>query len=138
MTDLAPPAGHHPAPVPAETGIDSAILIHAPQSKVDRVAAFSRNSGITAVYTVAGGNKTAAAHKLLTTHRSIAGPDARILFDANRYSGKNCATGDAPQPGMGHLAARPRRSGCAHRHGLHQPREHRPARPRARPRRRHR
>ncbi|KXZ60999.1 hypothetical protein AB1285_21980 [Microbacterium sp. NRRL B-14842] len=96
MTDLAPPSGHHPAPVPAGTGIDSAILIHAPQSKVDRIAAFSRNAGITALYTVAGGNKTAAADKLLTTHRSIAGPESRILFDANRYSGKNRATGDAP------------------------------------------
>lgn len=96
MTDLIPPSGHHPAPVPAGTGIDSAILIHAPQSKVDRVAAFSRNAGITALYTVAGGNKIAAADKLLTTHRSIAGPESRILFDANRYSGKNRATGDAP------------------------------------------
>lgn len=96
MTDLIPPSGHHPAPAPAGTGVDSAILIHAPQSKVDRVAAFSRNAGITALYTVAGGNKTAAADKLLTTHRTIAGPESRILFDANRYSGKNRATGDAP------------------------------------------
>lgn len=96
MTDLAPPFSHHPSTVSARTGIDSAILIHAPQSKVDRVAAFSRNAGITAVYTVAGGSKMAAAHKLLATHRSIAGPEARVLFDANRYSGKNRATGDEP------------------------------------------
>lgn len=96
MTDLAPPSGHLPARAPAETGVDSAILIHAPQSNVDRVAAFSRNTGITAVYTVAGGNKIAAADKLLAAHRSIAGPEARILFDANRYSGKNRATGAEP------------------------------------------
>ena len=96
MTDLAPPSGHHPARIHAGTGIDRTILIHAPQSKVDRVAAFSRNAGITTIYTVAGGNRIAAADKLLKTHRSIAGSEARILFDANRYSGKNRASGEAP------------------------------------------
>lgn len=96
MTDLAPPSGHHASLAPFGTGIDSAILINAPQSAVRSVAAFSRNQGISAVYTVARGNKIAAANRLLTAHQTVAGPEARILFDANRYSGKNRVSGDTP------------------------------------------
>lgn len=89
MTDLAPPTGHHPVPALAGTGIDSAILIHAPHTDVQRVAAFSASSTLSTVYTVGKGHLTAAADRLLTRHREIAGVESRVLFDANRYSGKN-------------------------------------------------
>jgi hypothetical protein len=95
MTDLIPPVAHRSAVAPL-AGLESAILIHAPQSNVNRVAAFARNNGISAVYTVSRGNKLAAAKRLLEEHRAIAGKDTRIIFDANRYSGKNRLPGDAP------------------------------------------
>lgn len=95
MTDLIPPVAHRPGSTPP-TGLDSAILIHAPQSNVRSVAAFTRNNGISAIYTVSRGNQFAAGEKLLKEHRAVAGGDARILFDANRYSGKKRLLGDAP------------------------------------------
>jgi len=97
MTDLAPrPGDPRPIPSRAGTGIDGVILVHASQSKVAEIAAFSRGQGISVIYTVARGEKIAAADRLLTQHRAIAGADARILFDANRYSGKGRALGSEP------------------------------------------
>jgi len=96
MTDLAPPSAFGPVPTSVQTGLDSAILVHAPQSNVRSVAAYCYNSGVSALYTVSRGNRTAAAQRLLDEHRAVAGTTARILFDANRYSGKKRALGDEP------------------------------------------
>lgn len=88
--DLTTPStrGHEPC-TRALAGIDNAILIHAPHTDVRRVAAFSGSSALSTVYTIGKGNLTAAADRLLTRHREIAGAQSRVLFDANRYSGKN-------------------------------------------------
>ncbi|WP_426621987.1 hypothetical protein [Microbacterium sp. As-52] len=92
MTDLdltTPSTRRHGRNTRALAGIDNAILIHAPHTDVRRVAAFSGSSTLNTVYTIGKGNITAAADRLLTKHREIAGAQSRVLFDANRYSGKN-------------------------------------------------
>lgn len=99
MTDLdltTPTPRRHEPQTRVLGGIDNAILIHAPHTDVRRVAAFSGSSTLNTVYTIGKGNLTAAADRLLTRHREVAGDQSRILFDANRYAGMNRKTAAEP------------------------------------------
>lgn len=58
-------------------------------------AVLTRTEGMGAVFTMTTGHHLERLEVLVREHHRLAGPPDHVLFDANRYSGKNRRTGQA-------------------------------------------
>lgn len=78
-------------------GVGESFFVHAPSSKVSSVAPLCAMEALGAVYTMpTGDTRSKTLKSTVELHRHIAGAEATVLVDANRYSGKNRLLASAP------------------------------------------
>lgn len=69
-------------------GITESFFVHAPNARVQAIAQLCAAESLGAIYTMpVGKSRDATLKATLATHHEIAGTDATVLVDANRYSG---------------------------------------------------
>jgi hypothetical protein len=78
-------------------GVPEVLFVHADHTKAEAVAAVCAEDFLGAVYALPKNSPSTRERTLrraIQTHRSVAGPQATILADADLYSGKNRVMGE--------------------------------------------